>query len=220
MKIYLSIILVFSLYAFSSLIAQTNDGVLNQNPAVKKDAINSTKLILDTTPKPKHNHRLATKRSALIPGWGQAYNKEYWKIPIVYGALAIPTVTFFYNNTWYKRSREAYDLLFKASTIGATQQDTNNLKNIHPKLQGFSLGSLQTFRSAFRQDRDYSVLWFLVVWGLNVVDATVFGHLKNFDVSDDLSMQINPSINPINNSKGLSLSFSLKQPNKKLLAVP
>jgi hypothetical protein len=55
------------------------------------------------------------------------------------------------------------------------------------------------------------------VWGLNVVDATVFGHLKDFDVSDNLSMQINPSINPINNSKGFSLVFNLKKPSPRMI---
>lgn len=168
--------------------------------------------------KPKHNHRLATKRSAIIPGWGQAYNKEYWKIPLVYGALAIPTVTFFYNNTWYKRTRTAYDLLAKASEPNATPDDIANYNNnVNEKLKGFSLGSLQTFRNSFRKDRDYSVLWFVVVWGLNVVDATVFGHLKDFDVSDNLSMQINPSINPINNSKGFSLVFNLKKSSPRMI---
>ena len=137
----------------------------------------------------KHNPRTATRRSAIIPGWGQAYNKEYWKIPIVYGALSIPTITFFYNNTWYNRTKSAYNLVYKASDpLTATKQDTLNLQNVYPVLQGFSLGSLQTFRNAFRKDRDFSALWFLIVWGLNVVDATVFGHLKEFDVSDDLSL--------------------------------
>ncbi len=168
--------------------------------------------------KPKHNHRLATKRSAIIPGWGQAYNKEYWKIPLVYGALAIPTITFFYNNTWYKRTKTAYDLLAKASDVNATPDDVANYENnVDEKLRGFSLGSLQTFRNSFRKDRDYSVLWFVVVWGLNVVDATVFGHLKDFDVSDNLSMQINPSINPINNSKGFSLMFNIKKATPRII---
>ena len=46
----------------------------------------------------KHIPSTATKRSALIPGWGQAYNKQYWKIPLVYGVIAIPTATYIYNN--------------------------------------------------------------------------------------------------------------------------
>lgn len=218
MRIYTIIILFFFNFNYFNAFAQATE--VNKTLINKNDSIKKYKPLFDTAPKIKHNHKIATKRSALIPGWGQAYNKEYWKIPIVYGALSIPVVTFFYNNAWYGRTRTAYDLLFKATNPGATLTDTLNLKNIHPKLQGFSLGSLQTFRSGFRQDRDYSVLWFLVVWGLNVVDATVFGHLKTFDVSDDLSMQINPTINPINNSKGLSVSLSLKQHSKKLLVIP
>lgn len=164
--------------------------------------------------KPKHSPKTATKRSAILPGWGQAYNKEYWKIPIVYGALYIPVITFIYNNNWYNRTRTAYQFLYKASDPNATQQDIDNLTKIHPKLQGASLSSLQKLRNAFRQDRDYSVLWFVVVWGLNVVDATVFGHLKEFDVSDNLSMQIKPSINPINQAKGLSLVLNFNKPSK------
>ena len=167
--------------------------------------------------KPKHNPKIATRRSAILPGWGQAYNKEYWKIPIVYGVLAIPTTTFIYNNTWYNRTKTAYELLFKASDPNATQQDIDNLKLIHPKLQGFSLSSLQKFRNTFRQDRDYSVLWFVVAWGLNVVDATVFAHLKEFDVSNNLSMQIKPSINPVLNTKGVSLVFNFKKNTSKPL---
>lgn len=168
------------------------------------------------TLKPKHNPRLATKRSAILPGWGQAYNKEYWKIPIVYGALSIPTVTFFYNNTWYKRTRTAYDLLYKATLSTATIQDTLNYNNlVNAKLKGLSLGSLQTFRNSFRKDRDYSVLWFVIVWGLNVADATVFGHLKQFDVTDDLSMRVEPSLNPITNTKFVGLYFSFKKQTPK-----
>lgn len=198
---------------------QTN-AYSNSFMAVKFNTDTSIKSNTDTSvnTKPKHNHRLATKRSAIIPGWGQAYNKEYWKIPVVYGALAIPTITFFYNNTWYKRTKTAYDLLAKASDVNATPADVANYENnVDEKLRGFSLGSLQTFRNSFRKDRDYSVLWFVVVWGLNVVDATVFGHLKDFDVSDNLSMQINPSINPINNSKGFSLVFNLKKATPRII---
>lgn len=189
----------------------------------KKDTATANKISnrdTSTVLKKKHNPRLATKRSAILPGWGQAYNKEYWKIPIVYGALSIPTVTFFYNNTWYKRTKLAYDLLYKMSASGAVTQDTTNYNNlVNDKLKGFSLGSLQTYRNSFRKDRDYSVLWFLAAWGLNVVDATVFGHLKEFEVSDDLSMRVEPMMNPTTNAKGFSLVVSFKKPTQRLVSV-
>lgn len=217
MKLYLRIIIVYC--SVLSICLNTNAHHL----AIVVQPINIDTNLQSKTDsqiliKPKHNHRLATKRSAIIPGWGQAYNKEYWKIPLVYGALSIPTITFFYNNTWYNRTRTAYDLLAKASEPNASQTDIDNYNNnVNEKLRGFSLGSLQSFRNSFRKDRDYSILWFVVVWGLNVVDATVFGHLKDFEVSDNLSMQINPSINPINNSKGFSLVFNIKKTTPKLI---
>lgn len=218
MKVYK----VFLLFLLPVLLHQKSNAqklMINKSIIEKKSSsITTLSINIDTTKilKPKHNPRLATKRSAILPGWGQAYNKEYWKIPIVYGALSIPTVTFFYNNTWYKRTKTAYDLLYKASIPQATQQDTLNYNNlVHEKLKGLSLGSLQTFRNSFRKDRDYSVLWFIIVWGLNVADATVFGHLKQFDVTDDLSMKIEPSVNPINHTKGIGLYFSFKKTTHK-----
>lgn len=69
---------------------------------------------------------------------------------------------------------------------------------------------MQSYRNAFRRDRDYSILWFFIGWGINVVDATVFGHLKEFDVSDNLSMRIEPMIQPQLRQTGLSIHFNLK----------
>lgn len=157
----------------------------------------------------KHDPRKATLRSAILPGWGQAYNKEYWKIPIVYGALAIPTVTYFYNNKWYKKTRDAYNIV--------VNNDSALFPTIDPKLQPLISNptSLQFYRNQFRKDRDYSTLWFIIVWGLNVADATVFAHLKHFDVSDDLSMDIRPEINPQFKTMGLGIVLNFKNPVKK-----
>ncbi len=182
---------------------------IQKDSAVHKDSVVVVK-------KKKHNPHKATIRSALIPGWGQAYNREYWKIPLVYGALAIPTATFIYNNTWYKKTKKAYEIV-------ATKQ-TSRYNEIDPKLM-YSDGTprpaedLQFFRNQFRRDRDYSVLWFLILWGVNVVDATVFGHLKDFDVSDDLSLHVSPALN--NNiftptpTPGLSFVFNFKNSNNR-----
>src|SRR4051794_9804288 len=145
----------------------------------KKITRDSTPVIKDTIKKKKHDPAKATRRSAIIPGWGQAYNHEYWKIPLVYGALAIPAATFAYNNKWYKKTRDAYNIVVSG--------DTARYDEIDPKLisqttgQPLSAQDLQYYRNAFRKDRDYSVLFFMIAWGVNIVDATVFGHLKDFD---------------------------------------
>jgi hypothetical protein len=152
-----------------------------------------------------HNPRLATKYSALLPGLGQAYNKQYWKIPIVYGVLAIPVSTFIYNNDLYNKTKFGYTALLKQKN-----GDASDISKIDPALKNLSLGSMQSYRNAFRRDRDYSILWFFIAWGVNVVDATVFGHLKEFDVSDNLSMRIEPMIQPQLRQTGLSVHFNLK----------
>jgi hypothetical protein len=163
----------------------------------------------------KHDPKKATRRSAIIPGWGQAYNREYWKIPLVYGALAIPAGLFVYNNNWYKKTKYAYEAKYNAEV----NNDTTGLAAIDPQLKGLSSSSLQSYRNSFRRDRDYSILFFLLAWGLNVVDATVFGHLKDFDVSNDLSMNVKPNFNPTTRTPGLTLTFSPKKPEHKLYEV-
>ena len=59
-------------------------------------------------PNIKHNPKIATFRSAVIPGWGQAYNKKYWKLPIVYAAVGIPAYLFFWNKSWYQKSLSSH----------------------------------------------------------------------------------------------------------------
>lgn len=167
-------------------------------PQVKKDSVK------------KHDPRIATRRSAILPGWGQAYNREYWKIPIVYGILSIPTVMFFYNNSYYKKTKFAYDAKYADRFNG----DTSLLRFIDPEVKGLSLENLQNYRNSFRRDRDYSILWFLLAWGLQVADATVFAHLYNFNVSDDLSMQLKPTLSPQNMGPGLSLTLNLRNTHK------
>ncbi len=147
----------------------------------------------------------AALRSALIPGWGQAYNKKYWKIPIVYGALAVPVATFTYNLKWYNKTRFAY-------TVRVTK-DSANFDNIDPQLKPLSTESLRIYRNDFRRNVDYSVIAFLLLWGLNVVDAAVDGHLRDFNVSDDLSIRINPGYSPMANTNGLSIVLNIGKNN-------
>ena len=195
-------ILHILLFVSTQLFSQKEDSTINLKKEIKVIAAQ------------KHDPRIATRRSLILPGWGQAYNKEYWKIPIVYGALSIPTITFIYNNNIYKESKYAYDARIQAK-YGATHSDSISFFSLETKYQRADINSIQTLRNAARRDRDYSVLWFLIVWGLNVADATVFGHLKDFDVSSNLSMTVRPNFNPTTRTPGLGFTFKLKDKKVK-----
>lgn len=176
----------------------------------KADTSGESLLALDTTVK-KHNPKIATFRSTVLPGWGQAYNKKYWKIPIIYGALGTTAGVFFYNIKTYKLLRQAVVLRSDTSTSNDDQVDQ--------QFRNLSLESIRTYRNAFRQNVDYSVLFFLILWGLNIVDATVDAHLKAFDVSPNITMKIVPGVNYMTNSAGLSLVFNVKDKHAKVFST-
>jgi hypothetical protein len=166
----------------------------------------------------KHNPKLATKRSAILPGWGQIYNKQTWKVPIIYSALGITAYIFADNLKTYKDIQFAYNARFRAQ---APTLDSSGLSKIKPYLLPLSLDGLAINRKRFRQQVDYSVLFFVAFWGLNVVDATVFGHLKNFDVSDKITGTLRLGNNALANNTGLSLSFDVhKKKQTKIIVLP
>lgn len=151
----------------------------------------------------KYDPRKAVIRSALVPGWGQATNKKYWKIPLVYGALGTTTYLFFRNLKQYRDAKQAFTL--------ATDSDPSN--DFQIKEPYFSVKDqperIRAFRNEVRQNVDYSVLFFIVFWGLNVADAAVDAHLKMFDVNDDLGIQLKPGYSPLANTNGISLVVNL-----------
>ena len=198
--------------AFSRSGSYLNSNSIHQYLLKDTTGKNDTKKETGPIIKKKHNPKTATVRSAILPGLGQAYNREYWKIPIVYGALAIPTITYIYNNTWYKRTRDAYNIKIT--------NDSARFPNIYPILKNVDPAALQTYRNSFRKDRDYSILWFIILWGVNVVDATVYGHLKDFDVSNNLSLHVEPTYNPMLSAPGLSFTFSFRNKHNIVKPLP
>ncbi|MBL7726953.1 MAG: hypothetical protein JNM68_04665 [Dinghuibacter sp.] len=174
------------------------------------DSAATAQLKTDTAKKTvqPHSPKVALRRSAMVPGWGQIYNKQAWKVPIVYAGLGITAGIFVYNVQWYKRTRFAFNV--RAS------QDVPNYVNIHPRLQGLTADDLSFYRKQFRRDVDYSVLFFIAFWGLNIADAVVFAHLKNFDVSDNLSLNIKAGHSNLANTTGLTLALDIHK--KKRMA--
>ena len=186
------------------------------------DSVAVKKAATDSAGKKKHSPRTATIRSAILPGLGQIYNRKYWKLPIVYGALGVTGYIFNYNRVQYNKVKYAY---FYVINKGVADTAGFRRAKVATELLSFvdtnDSYSLQLYRNQFRKDVDYSVLFFLFFWALNVVDATVDGHLKDFDVSNDLSLKIKPSINALPNTLGLSFVFTIgKHPAKTGMVMP
>jgi hypothetical protein len=164
----------------------------------------------------RHSPRKAAIRSAILPGLGQIYNKKYWKLPIVYAALGITGYIFVDNLSVYREYRFAYAARVKAAGPNPDSTDYNTLKEIYKVIQP---ESIRAARNRFRQYIDYSAVFFVLFWGLNVVDATVDAHLKLFDVSPDLSLHLKPGPSQMAGTNGLSLVLSFKNtpPKDRLL---
>lgn len=130
-------------------------------------------------PESTHSVKKAVRYSMVLPGLGQAYNRKYWKIPIIYGLGGFTTFTAIQNGREYIRYRDAYRIRVDGdpSTVDEFQGQINN-------------AVLRQNRDAFRQQRD--LYWILTagVYALNLVDAAVDAHLFDFNVSDNLSMQL------------------------------
>jgi hypothetical protein len=153
-----------------------------------------------------HSPRTAAIRSAILPGLGQIYNKKYWKLPIVYGALGISGGIFLYNLGYYKDTKFAYRVKYNMRVLHTDSASYSKIKDI---LKPLDEESLRSYRNQFRRDIDYSGLFFIILWGLNVVDATVDAHLKSFDVSPDLSLKIKPGYSGLAQTAGISLMLKI-----------
>lgn len=200
MKTFYTLIFLFFLSnAYSQ--DQPNENVVT----LKRDSVKNQEP--DTTKKVKvYNPKVAAVRSAILPGLGQIYNKKYWKLPIVYGALGFTGYIFFDNIKTYKEYKFAYSARIKAQPPTLDSTDYHTLKDIYKVL---SPGSIRTARDDFRRYVDYSALIFVLLWGLNVVDAAVDAHLKAFDVSPDLSLHLKAGYSDLAKTNGVSVVLKI-----------
>ncbi|MFD0861350.1 DUF5683 domain-containing protein [Sungkyunkwania multivorans] len=143
--------------------------------------------------------------SAILPGLGQAYNKSYWKIPIVYGAMGTSIYFYVDNNNEYNRYRDAY----KRRLAGFRDDEFFDQETQTEIISNQGLIDAQEF---FRRNRDLSMLITVGLYVLNIIDANVDAHLKQFNVGEDLTLTIDPYFkqNPNNNNTnaGLRLRFN------------
>lgn len=142
-------------------------------------AVADTVIVLDK----KHSPLKATIMSAALPGLGQVYNGKWWKVPIIYGGFGGLVYSAVANDLKCQTYKEAYLL--------RVDDDPNTVDQFAGRYSDANLRELVDF---YQRNRDISLIFTGVLYALNIIDATVDAHLKDFDVSDDLSMSVRPTM--------------------------
>mgnify|MGYP000910294136 CR=1 FL=1 len=193
-------IIVFSVLVF-----------LSMNSYGQKTETDSLQYKVSEEVKEPHSPKKAAMYSAIIPGWGQAYNKKYWKIPIVYAGFG--TIGYFigWNNRYYNTYKDAYSDLTdddpntdSYNDIEASQYydltnptDFNNLRTGLNKQQEY-----------YRRNRDLLIISIIGFYGLNIIDASVDAHFFEFDISEDLTMNWQPTVQPYRKELVYGVNFT------------
>jgi hypothetical protein len=180
--------ITFLLFLYTPSSAQVTDttktSIVTQVPATKK----------------YHSPKKAALYSTILPGLGQAYNKKYWKIPIIYAGAAALIYSINLNQTKYVQYRDAYKYRID-----------NNPLTTDNYVGKYTDENLNTLQKYYHRYRDLSVIGAGLLYIINIVDASVDAHLFTFDVDDNLSFNIHPTlINTANINQyttGLSLNF-------------
>lgn len=137
--------------------------------------------------------------STILPGAGQVYNKKYWKVPIIYAGAAGLAYSFQFNQSRYVKYRDAYK--YRIDGDAAT---TDNYIGI------YSDDNLNTLQKYYHRYRDLTVIGFAALYALNIIDASVDAHLFTFDVSDDLTMKVEPTLINTAGMNNYTTGLSLK----------
>ncbi len=178
--------------------------------------LSTTKAVVDTTKKlsflknalktDSSNKRSVPRtvllRSLVLPGWGQATNKQYWVIPIVYSAAVGGVYTIWWNNDRYKFYKS-----FLSQII--IEKKTEVYIPVKGELRGpFVQTQIEPAVKAYRRQRDLSWIGIAVGWTLQAIQANVSAHLKGFDMNEDISIKLEPALE--SSSFGTSAGVKLR----------
>lgn len=169
MRTILSFLIVFMLFVSTHALAQKDSTISALPPS-------------HTDPKNIHSPKIATYLS-IIPGAGQIYNKKYWKVPIIYAGLGTAAYFIYSYNQTTQLYREEY-----------VYRINNDVPFHNPKFAELPTANILGLKNAAQSKMEIAIAAFAIVYALNIVDAAVDAHLYYFDVSDDLSMTIKPTL--------------------------
>ncbi|MDR2938585.1 MAG: DUF5683 domain-containing protein [Prevotellaceae bacterium] len=149
-----------------------------------------------------HSPTKAWLLSAVVPGLGQAYNKNYWKIPVIYGGFVAFSYFIQTNNFRYKLYQKEFNTRFaiqeldKDKTVEGYEAERARLESeLRPQLASTQQDRLKYYKDLYRRDRDFFIILTSLFYMLNMVDAAVDAHFFTYDVSNDLTLQWQPYVN-------------------------
>ncbi len=163
-------------------------------------------MLTDTSTVTYHSPHKATIYSLVLPGLGQAYNKKYWKIPIIYAGFGFFGYSIKINHVEMKKFTEAYRYVTNKETYPIDNPYIVRYPNPSDLLRG---------RDFYRRKVELNIIYSGVLYLLNVVDAAVDAHFFDYDVSDNLALRLEPAIIPsqspmLPHSNGIRLSLNFK----------
>ncbi len=149
---------------------------------------------------PDHTPTKAMWMSAALPGLGQYYNRKYWKIPIVYSGFATLAYFSIINKQEYVKYRDAY----------AIKQELGEELSDDPIINNYSSAQLLSLREYYQSNLELNYILFGAFYLLQIIDATVDAHFYDYDISDNLSIGIDPIIYQNNNQIYAAPGFQLR----------
>lgn len=191
--------------AFSTTGQVVSDSLKKVNSAVPENVLKVDTTVVDTVnlksvkkfrPDPKR----ATRMSLMIPGSGQIYNRDYWKVPFVYAGFGACLYAIQWNWVRYNDYIDAYKKFYDLETGQKLPVDRVDLyvRGTGETYQA-TIDQVKRGRTFYRRWRDYGFVFFGVVYALSTVEANVAAHMKTFDISDDLTLKFEPTItHPLN----------------------
>lgn len=132
--------------------------------------------------------RKAVLRSAILPGWGQVRNKHWWKVPLIYGGFVGLGLVYNFNNQFYQ------DFLAESQFRKENPRTDPLVVFLKPQNRGISDQQIFSAKDFYRRNRDLTLYGSVLFYGVQLAEAYTSARLATFDVSDDLTLQIKPSV--------------------------
>jgi len=157
-----------------------------------------------------HSPHKATMYSVMLPGLGQAYNKKYWKIPILYAGIGATIYAINWNTKNFKKYKSGfkdfslfYDWKYRDEESTIEEPDSKSYEELinldfettSQSTDNWFKTQLQNKKDSYKHDRDLSYIILVGVYVLNIVDAAIDAHFTNFNINDDLTIKVEPAVN-------------------------